>query len=134
MEKRTRLDNKALIRSLAHIGLQTSDLKQAHMFYVEILELDLIEASESDFTVDLCGIPLIVTAGGRPGGKSGFALNFKVRDFDRAYEKLTRAGVGFVSERNEVLPGIWAAAFLDPDGNRVEIMTPIEELIEMQQA
>ena len=84
MEKRTRLDNKALIRSLAHIGLQTSDLKQAHMFYVEILELDLIEASESDFTVDLCGIPLIVTAGGRPGGRSGFALNFKVRDFDRA--------------------------------------------------
>jgi|GEM_PF-1399427 len=131
MEKRTRLDNKALIRSLAHIGLQTSDLKQAHMFYVEILELDLIEASESDFTVDLCGIPLIVTAGGRPGGKSGFALNFKVRDFDRAYEKLTRAGVGFVAERNEVLPGIWAAAFLDPDGNRVEIMTPIEELIEL---
>ncbi|MCC6148807.1 MAG: VOC family protein [Planctomycetes bacterium] len=129
MEKRTRLDNKALIRSLAHIGLQTSDLKQAHLFYVEILELDLIEASESDFTVDLCGIPLIVTAGGRPGGRSGFALNFKVRDFDRAYEKLTRAGVGFISERNEVLPGIWAAAFLDPDGNRVEIMTPIEELV-----
>ncbi|MBP9891293.1 MAG: VOC family protein [Planctomycetes bacterium] len=134
MEKRTRMDNKAIIRSLAHIGLQTSDLKQAHMFYVEILDLELIEASESDFTVDLCGIPLIVTAGGRPGARNGFALNFKVRDFDRAYENLKRAGVGFISERHEVLPGIWAAAFLDPDGNRVEIMTPIEELIEMHEA
>lgn len=132
MEKRTRLDNKALIRSLAHIDLLTSDLKQSHLFYVEMLELDLIEASESDFTVDLCGIPLIVTAGGRPGARGGFVLNFKVRDFDRAYEKLARAGVGFVTERHEVLPGIWTAAFLDPDGNRIEIMTPIEELIEAQ--
>lgn len=132
MEKRTRLDNKALIRSLAHIGLQTADLRQAHMFYVDILELDLIEASETDFTVDLCGIPLIVTAGGKPGGKNGFALNFKVRNFEQAYDKLKKAGVGFIAERHEVLPGIWAAAFLDPDGNRVEIMTPVEELIEMQ--
>ncbi len=129
MEKRTRLDNNTVIRSLAHIGLQTADLQQAHMFYVDILELDLIEASETDFTVDMCGIPLIVTAGGRPGGRSGYALNFKVRDFDRAYEKLTRAGISFIADRQEVLPGIWAAAFMDPDGNRVEIMTPIEELI-----
>jgi catechol 2,3-dioxygenase-like lactoylglutathione lyase family enzyme len=131
MENRTRLDNIALIGSLAHIGLQTSDLKQAHMFYVEILELALIEASETDFTVDMCGIPLIVTAGGRPGTKNGFALNFKVRDFDRAYEKLTRAGISFIADRHEVLPGIWTAAFMDPDGNRVKIMTPIEELVEL---
>jgi catechol 2,3-dioxygenase-like lactoylglutathione lyase family enzyme len=134
MEKRTRLDNNTVIRSLAHIGLQTADLKQAHMFYVDILELDLIEASETDFTVDMCGIPLIVTAGGRPGGKNGFALNFKVREFDRAYGKLSQRGVTFIADRHEVLPGIWAAAFMDPDGNRVEIMTPIEDLIEMHEA
>ena len=134
MEKRTRHDQNTVIRSLAHIGLQTSDLKQAHMFYVDILELDLIEASETDFTVDMCGIPLIVTAGGRPGNKSGFALNFKVRDFDRAYQKLALRGVSFIADRHEVLPGIWAAAFLDPDCNRVEIMTPIEDLIEMHEA
>jgi catechol 2,3-dioxygenase-like lactoylglutathione lyase family enzyme len=116
------------IGGLAHIWLHTSDLGQAHMFYVDILELELLEASESDFTVDLCGVPLIITAGGKPGPTGGFALNFRVRDFDGAYKKLSRCGVAFVEDRHEVLPGVWAAAFYDPDGNRVEIMTPMEEL------
>ncbi len=127
MEKQTKSNTGAVVRSLAHIGLHTTDIRQAHMFYVDVLELELIEASETDFTVDLCGISLIITAGGRPGARSGFTLNFRVRDFDRAYENLSQRGISFIDDRREVLPGVWAAAFLDPDGNRVEIMTPLDQ-------
>lgn len=112
-----------LLGTLAHISLQTMDLRQAHLFYVDVLELDLLEASESDFTVDLFGVPLMVSAGGRPGARSGFTIAFCVNDFDAAFSQLARRGITFIQDRREILPGTWAAAFLDPDGNRIEIIS-----------
>lgn len=112
-----------LLGSLAHVSLQTTDLRQAHLFYVDVLELDLLEASESDFTVDLFGVPFMVSAGGRPGARSGFTIAFCVNDFEATFSELARRGITFVQDRREVLPGTWAAAFLDPDGNRIEIIS-----------
>ena len=130
MDKKTRSNPKALIRSLQHIGLLTADIEQARMFYVDMLELDVIEESQTDFTIDLGGANLLVTAGGRPavedGAVANFSLNFKVRDFGATCKMLLARGVAFVEDRREIMPGIWFAACLDPDGNRIELMTPIE--------
>jgi catechol 2,3-dioxygenase-like lactoylglutathione lyase family enzyme len=66
-------------------------------------------------------------AGGDPAGLARFApglrhLALRVRNFDQAYDALSRSGVQFLSEPGVATGGGRIVSFRDPEGNELQIV------------
>ena len=69
--------------------------------------------------------PKKVPAAGTPGLDAvlGFRyITFQVGNIDAQCEELAAAGITFVIEKNEFMPGVTIAMVNDPDGNIVEFV------------
>ncbi len=130
---------------MAHLDLVTlivRDYDTAIRFFVDVLDFDLVDDSPS-LTNDgrpkrwvvvkprnaQTGLLLAQADGERQveqvgdqfAGRVGFFL--RVDDFDTAYQRMSDAGVEFVSEpRTESYGQI--AVFLDIEGNRWDLLSP----------
>jgi|TARA_B100000315_G_scaffold241121_1_gene261668 catechol 2,3-dioxygenase-like lactoylglutathione lyase family enzyme len=110
------------LKGIHHVSINVSDVNAARDFYVDILELELLERPDFGFPgawlrsgdqeVHLIGID-----SGTPLKEQHFA--FRVDDLAGVSQKLEAAGVK-VSRPNEIA-GICVQAFThDPSGNMIE--------------
>jgi catechol 2,3-dioxygenase-like lactoylglutathione lyase family enzyme len=98
-----------------HVALEVSDIDRALDFYGRIFDLRLRGRSHGAAFIDIGDQFLALMATGRSGGADGTRhFGLVVDDKEAAREALIAAGV-------EILPGRFLD-FLDPDGNRVEIV------------
>jgi catechol 2,3-dioxygenase-like lactoylglutathione lyase family enzyme len=126
---------------LEHVAIVVDDYDSAIRFFVEELGFELIEDSPA-VTNDgrpkrwvtvrppgaatgvlgrADGFEQATTVGNQFAGRVGLFL--RVEDFDEAYERMTSAGVEFVTEpRTE--PYGRVAVFLDIAGNRWDLLGP----------
>jgi catechol 2,3-dioxygenase-like lactoylglutathione lyase family enzyme len=124
------------------VSLIVDDYDDAIRFFVDVLEFELVEDSPS-LTTD--GRPkrwvvvrpsgaatglLLARADGEKqrramghqfAGRVGLFL--RVDDFRRSYERMRAADVRFVGEPREEPYG-WVAVFVDPSGNRWDLLGP----------
>jgi len=112
------------MKSVWGLTLAVSNLAKAVVFYEEILGLNKKYEYESYAGFQCGGVEI----GLRPGRKKkGFledapSIEFLVDDVDAVYQTLKSKGVKFVEEPHDEPWGGREAAFLDPDGNLLEIM------------
>jgi lactoylglutathione lyase len=97
-----------------HVALEVADLERSLDFYGRIFELRLRGRSEHAAFIDIGDqfLALMQTGSGPPDGTRHFGL--VVDDKEATRQALADAGA-------EILPGR-RLDFLDPDGNRVEIV------------
>ncbi len=115
------------LNQLAQIALTVTDLARAKEFYKDVLGMTfLFDAGNMVFFQ--CGdIRLMIGTGETPGG--GTILYFKVADIQQTYAALQQQGVLFAQPPHLVarMPNheLWLAAFQDPDGNTLELMSEL---------
>ncbi len=98
-----------------HVALEVADVERSLAFYGSLFELELRSRSGSAAFVDL-GDQFLALMRGRPGGaRDG------LRHFGLVVEDKEAARRALEAARVEILPGP-RLDFLDPDGNRVEIV------------
>ena len=111
-----------------HVALNVHDLDEALAFYVDRLELTLLDRPDFGFAgawvqAGASQIHLMETAEATIDRRQHLAL--QVRDLDEALVGLEAAGVEVA--RVPYLPGAGRQAFLrDPSGNRIELNQPDE--------
>lgn len=108
-----------MIRCISWVEVKVSDLKEAIMFYRDILGLKVKKEWSNYVIFDLPGtLTFAIMSGGRRGRKEGATnLYFAVENLDAAHEKLTKKGVRFVEPPKQQYWGGYAAIFADPDEN-----------------
>jgi catechol 2,3-dioxygenase-like lactoylglutathione lyase family enzyme len=128
---------------IEHVALIVEDYDEAIRFFVDVLGFDLVEDSPAVTTRD--GRPKRWVVVAPPGARTGLLLAradgereaqtvgqqfagrvglfLRVDDFERAYERMRRAGVEFVGEPREEHYG-WVAVFFDLAGNRWDLLGP----------
>jgi methylmalonyl-CoA/ethylmalonyl-CoA epimerase len=118
---------------IGQVAITVKDLAKAKAFYKDVLGLTfLFDAGTMVFFQ--CGTVRLLL--GLPEGKvedapanTGTILYFKVANLKGTFEALKGAGVEFVQEPNMVarMPDheLWLAAFKDPEGNVVELMSEV---------
>ena len=124
-----------------HTRLLVRDFPAAFRFYRDTLGFPTTFGEEdenyADFdaggmTLALFPRPLMAEAVGtmdspaHGGGQDAVALIFAVEDVDQAYQDLGAQGVAFLTPpQDRPLWGIRTAHFRDPDGNLLEIYSPL---------
>ncbi len=110
---------------LDHVYYWTSDMDRAVAFYRDVLGLRLIRQdgpSWAEFDTGTVRLALHGAVQGRPVEAGGATAVFRVDDLDAARAALEIKGVEFVERGTEVEGFARFASFLDPDGNRVQII------------
>jgi glyoxylase I family protein len=109
-----------------HVALNVRDLDEALAFYIDRLELTLLDRPDFGFAgawvqAGASQIHLMETAEATIDRRQHLAL--QVRDLDEVLAGLEAAGVEVA--RVPYLPGAGRQAFLrDPSGNRIELNQP----------
>jgi catechol 2,3-dioxygenase-like lactoylglutathione lyase family enzyme len=114
---------------LGQIAFTVSDVERATVFFRDQLGLPFLFAAPPGLAFFDCGgVRLMVT---KPEGAGAFGANsilyFKVADIAAAHTALQSRGVVF--ERPPAVAArmpdheLWLAAFRDPDGNILELMS-----------
>ena len=118
---------------IGQIAITVKDLQKAKAFYKDVLGLTFLFDAGTMVFFQCGGVRLLL---GLPEGKvedapanAGMILYFKVADLKDTFEALKGAGVAVVSEPAMVarMPDheLWLAAFKDPEGNVLELMSEI---------
>lgn len=110
---------------LDHVYYWTADLGRAVAFYRDVLGLRLIRQEDSSWAVFDTGSVRLALHGaveGHPVQTGGATAVFEVEDLDRAQASLEARGVTFLEHVGEVEGYARFASFLDPDGNRIQII------------
>jgi catechol 2,3-dioxygenase-like lactoylglutathione lyase family enzyme len=110
------------------IALGVRDIARSIQFYTETLGLELAGKPgevtllrAGDVTIVL-NHPLGVAAGDAIVG--AVEIIFPVAGVAASHEDLAGRGCNFTHQPHEVMPGLWAATFTDPDGHRLTILGP----------
>ena len=124
-------DHAVKLNEIGQIAITVRDLAKAKAFYQDVLGLTfLFDAGTMCFFQ--CGTVRLLL--GLPESEdspanAGTILYFKVADLPATFEALKCAGVAVVQEPNLVarMPDheLWLAAFKDPEGNVVELMSEV---------
>jgi len=112
---------------LAQIAVTVNDVDSAVKFYRDILGLPFLFDAPPKLAFFNCGgVRLMIS---QPEGvrEGNSALYFKVDGIAAEHQRLAAAGVHFVEEPHLIarLPDreIWLAAFHDPEGNLLALMS-----------
>lgn len=120
---------------LVSIRIITADVKRLVSFYETITEAEAVWANElfaeiptavgtlaigSDKTVPLFGV-----GSAQPAANRSMIVEFIVDDVDAAYERLRERLHDVVTEPTTMPWGNRALLFRDPDGNLVNLFTPV---------
>lgn len=111
--------------TLDHVYYWTSDMDRAVAFYRDVLGLRLLRrdgSSWAEFEAGPARLALHGAVDGHPAEPGGATAVFRVADLDRARAALEARGVEFSGRAGEVEGFARFASFLDPDGNRVQII------------
>jgi lactoylglutathione lyase len=125
-----------------NVRLLVANYDQCYFFYKDILGLEctfgkLGEAYASFkvgegislgiFKADLMAQAVKNTSNfHKTEGMDNFAIIFEVEDLEKTYQKLLANGVDFVNHPSDMPDwGIKIAHFRDPDGNLLEIFSPL---------
>ena len=113
-------------RKLVQVALTTRDMERSKRFYRDVLGLPLLFETGGMMFFDLQGTRLLIgteNAGHSPGGS---VLYFDAPDIDRLAPALEEKGVEFLGPAQVVqrtdTHELKIRAFLDPDGNPLELM------------
>jgi len=126
---------------LTHVRLLVSDLQACLSFYQDVLGLEPLWADKDghyasfrtgDIVLALSRKRSMAEAVGSTGKperadtQDAAALIMAVNDVDAVYQELAARGVSFITEPLDRSHwGIRTAHFRDPDGNLIEINTPL---------
>lgn len=116
-----------------HVALYTTNLAAVQQFYTETLGLPVIGRipGRAIVFIDAGGtvLELVAQEEGKPGGPLGWAhLALEVADVDAACRELGERGVSFHIPPTDFpaeAPAMRLAFCKDPDGNDVELLTPL---------
>ncbi|MBU9766364.1 VOC family protein [Mycobacterium sp. TNTM28] len=122
---------------LVSIRIITADVKRLVSFYEAVTEADAVWANDlfaeiptpagtlaigSDKTVPLFGV-----GSAEPAANRSAIIEFIVDDVDAAYERLRAVLHDVVTEPTTMPWGNRALLFRDPDGNLVNLFTPVTD-------
>lgn len=118
------------IEGIAQVAISVTDVARATAFYRDTLGLKLLFSPSPQMVFfDLGGTRLLVSNQGGTPGASGTFLYLRTPDIRAMHAKVARAGASSVEEPHIVakMPGreIWLAAFKDPDGNVLHMMSEV---------
>jgi predicted enzyme related to lactoylglutathione lyase len=109
------LPRKARAIGFNHVALEVGDIDAALEFYGRLFEFELRSRSATDAFIDLGDQFIALQKGRRQGPDDGRHVGLVVDDKQAVREALAAAGV-------PIVPGPFLD-FLDPWGNRIEIVT-----------
>jgi catechol 2,3-dioxygenase-like lactoylglutathione lyase family enzyme len=111
-----------LIKSIWSVTLYVSDLEKSKRFYEHTLGLDKKYEYSSYAGFECGGVEIgLIPREKVELGKSAPSMQFLVEDVDSAYRALKEKDVEFTVEPHNEPWGGRQAAFLDPDGNTLEL-------------
>jgi predicted enzyme related to lactoylglutathione lyase len=116
------------LRHIDYVYYWTTDMDRAVKFYQEVLGLPLLRRDGSEWAeFDAGGVRFALHGAvhGHPSEPGGTVM-FRVDDLDVARAALEQRGVEFAEHLGEVEGFARFASFLDPDGNRVDIIEYLE--------
>ena len=112
------------LRHIDAVYYWTADMDRAVKFYQEVLGLPLVRRDGSqwaEFDAGAVRFALHGAVHGHPSEPGGTVM-FRVDDLDAARAALEARGVEFADHVGEVEGFARFASFLDPDGNRIDIV------------
>lgn len=113
---------------LAQLALTVRDVSSAVHFYRDVLGIPfLFEAPPKLAFFDCGGIRLMISQPEGVPSTGNSALYFKVDDIHGEHQRLASAGVKFAEEPHRIARladrEVWLAAFHDPEGNLLALMS-----------
>lgn len=127
----TSTSNASEISGLRQIALTVSDVARSTAFYRDALGLPFLFAAGPNLAFLNVGdvrLMLSTPEGELQAGK-GSMIYFKVADIQAATSAMVSRGVTFVDEPHMIakMPDheLWLAAFEDPDGNPLALMSEV---------
>ncbi len=118
------------LSSIGQIAVNIHDVSRAIAFYRDTLGMKfLFEVPRMAF-FDCGGVRLMLGLPEKPEfDHPGSILYYRVENIQRAYKALSDRGVRFENEPHLIarMPDheLWMAAFRDPDGNLLELMSEV---------
>ncbi|HEX5951296.1 MAG TPA: VOC family protein [Actinomycetota bacterium] len=111
-----------MIGRVEHVWFWVADLSRAIAFYTEVLGLRLVRREGDEWAeLDAGPIRLALHAGAGDGREPGGTVVFEVDDLDETRFAMQTRGASFGDE-GEVDGIARFASFMDPDGNRMQLI------------
>ncbi|WP_404390471.1 VOC family protein [Pseudoalteromonas phenolica] len=116
------------ISEIGQIAITVSDVKQAMVFYRDVLKLDFLFSPSDELAFFQCGSTRIMLSTPQGAGEIGknSLIYFKVENIEAFYEAVIQQGATPEREPQFAAPmpdhELWIGFVRDPDGNLVGIM------------
>jgi methylmalonyl-CoA/ethylmalonyl-CoA epimerase len=125
----TTADGGLRLAEIGQIGMTVTDLDRSVEFYRDVLGLKFLFRVPNLAFFDCAGIRLMLGLPEANGESFHPILYFRVEDIERAAEQLAARRVAFETKPTLVAKmethDLWLAAFRDPDGNVIELMSEV---------
>ena len=117
------MSGNALILRVWDVTFTVSDLARAAEFYEEVLGLSKKYQFSNYAGFDCGGVEIGLIPGDVAPSQEGAPLvDLLVQDVDQAFQALSGKGVEFFKEPHDTAWGGRIALFVDPDGNRIQLV------------
>ncbi len=118
------------LSQIGQIAVNVHDLPKAVAFYRDTLGMKFLFEVPGMAFFDCGGVRLMLGLPEKPEfDHPASILYYRVEDIQRAYKTLSDRGVRFENEPHLIarMPDheLWMAAFRDPDGNLLELMSEV---------
>jgi catechol 2,3-dioxygenase-like lactoylglutathione lyase family enzyme len=123
-------DKMTLFNKIAYLCLSCADLEESFHFYHDILGLPVVRKSPGFYCVYVNGVKLGLEldgwrkAGEKTAAENAFFIQFDAPDLDtleRMNQQLEAHSISLIRRSMDVGFGV-ISTFLDPDGNKLEIV------------